>query len=98
MLAKTCPPGYYCPRGSTRSIDNPCPKGHYCQTTTAVPIPCPKGTYNSALYGSFDYNCIACTVTKYCAVQGLIAPTGTCAAGYICVEGSTEVRPLSGLC
>jgi len=39
---------------------------------------------------------VACTPGRYCASAGLSLPTGLCAAGYVCVNGSSAQQPGSG--
>ena len=85
-----------------------CPEGNHCPEGSQTPILCPVGTYNpvkggtSVLTGTDSlglpiYNtsiyCLKCPPGKYCATAGLTAPTGNCAAGYLCLESSPINKP-----
>lgn len=43
--ANTCPPGYFCPLGTSVSTANPCTPGHYCPGGTHDEIICDAGTF-----------------------------------------------------
>jgi hypothetical protein len=78
-----CPAGYYCP-----SYDSQRSQGLYYDK-----IKCPAGTYNPITGRKSVADCLSCTTGSYCALPGLIAPTGTCTAGYYCNSKAIEPSP-----
>lgn len=87
----SCPPGYYCPTGSTDPII--CPAGSFCFANSASHTLCPLGKYMPDTGAAED--CLACPAGSYCATSGLSAPTGLCDAGYYCTQLAYVAQPTS---
>lgn len=89
----SCQPGYYCPLGSTSSMENPCPPGTFCPPGSFAPVPCtstttPPGTYCPATTGVSNAPCPQGTT---CA--GGTAPAVPCTSvspGSYCPGGTTS--------
>ena len=90
-----CPPGFYCPSGTTDFSLNICPKGYYCPagTTNNHEYPCPSGTYNPIIGATSNTFCVNCDPGKYCSGTGLYAVSGTCNGGFICTGSSDTPTP-----
>ncbi|OAF72051.1 hypothetical protein A3Q56_00182 [Intoshia linei] len=90
---KICPSGLRCPELETITPIK-CEVGKYCKEGTIKnSINCPKGTFNPNVGGRSEIACKYCPSGKYCDSDGLSAPTGSCAAGYICISGSKSISP-----
>lgn len=76
-----CPPGYFCPLGSERPYENPCPNGTYSNRTGLERVD----------------ECIPCDPGKSCTGEGLTAPNDICRAGWYCVSRATTPMPLDGV-
>ncbi|CAH1789581.1 unnamed protein product, partial [Owenia fusiformis] len=64
----TCPAGFFCPPGTKRADQWPCPLGTFGNDTG----------YNDSS------NCSPCLGGMYCGIVGQTWPTGYCKAGYFC--------------
>ncbi|VFV21172.1 Hypothetical predicted protein [Lynx pardinus] len=103
-----CPPGsfcatsgYYCDSSAGPIKDfrlYPCPQGYYCPLGTAMATHhrCPVGTYGPRRGLRSIAECQLCPAGKFCALAGLAAPTGDCAAGHWCKGGATSKDPTDG--
>ncbi len=76
-----CPPGHFCPSGSYRATDHPCP----------------NGTYNPFSGGKDISACKSCDGGKVCNGQGLSQPNGVCAPGFYCISGARSPMPSDGI-
>ncbi|XP_028320851.1 uncharacterized protein LOC114474630 [Gouania willdenowi] len=99
-----CPPGYLClslnpspTRGSFVGVSSPlpCPPGFICprESPDHLPLPCPKGSYSSSPGLSSIGQCVACPAGHFCGSEALISPSGTCAAGFLCLTGAIVPNP-----
>ncbi|XP_066500606.1 zonadhesin [Hoplias malabaricus] len=86
-----CRPGFYCEEAVVGD-PLPCPPHTYCPAATMVPQPCPNGTYTLPDVGGLqdERECLPCPPGRFCR-GGQIK--GLCAAGYVCVSGSSEFTP-----
>ncbi|KAI4904543.1 hypothetical protein NFI96_029611 [Prochilodus magdalenae] len=86
-----CRPGFYCEEAIVGD-PLPCPPHSYCPAATMVPQPCPNGTYTLADVGGLqdERECLPCPPGRFCR-GGQIK--GLCAAGYMCVTGSSDFTP-----
>ncbi|XP_032694159.1 neurogenic locus notch homolog protein 3-like [Lontra canadensis] len=96
-----CPAGYYCDSSAGPIQDfslYPCPQGYFCPLGTAVATlhRCPVGTYGPRRGLRSITECQLCPAGKFCALAGLMAPTGDCAAGHWCKGGATSKDPTDG--
>ncbi|XP_078306274.1 uncharacterized protein LOC132680612 isoform X4 [Panthera onca] len=96
-----CPAGYYCDSSAGPIKDfslYPCPQGYYCPLGTAMATHhrCPVGTYGPRRGLRSIAECQLCPAGKFCALAGLAAPTGDCAAGHWCKGGATSKDPTDG--
>eukprot|EP01029_Cantina_marsupialis_P004433 TRINITY_DN14448_c0_g2_i1.p1 TRINITY_DN14448_c0_g2~~TRINITY_DN14448_c0_g2_i1.p1 ORF type:complete len:1632 (+),score=579.25 TRINITY_DN14448_c0_g2_i1:1-4896(+) len=93
---KTCPKGSYCIEGCSDPVDCPkgfyCPVG----TERANEYPCPIGTYGDEFRFEVESDCKDCTGGSYCETSGLAAVTGPCSAGYFCLGGAKVAAPVEG--
>jgi len=94
-----CPAGSYCPGIAFVGPVQPCGERYYCEAkatqetndgpqTTPTKY-CVAGYYCPTASGTK----ISCPAGKYCDTHHLNAPSGDCAAGYICTGGSTTPMP-----
>ena len=92
-----CPAGMYCDASSeTARVDGlPCPEGYYCPVGTAsyAQFPCPPATFSNTTRLVNISQCTPCSPGSYCASEHLTAPTGLCAEGYFCRNGSNTATP-----
>ncbi|KAM9734328.1 uncharacterized protein ACNS7B_016072 [Menidia menidia] len=99
-----CPAGYHCqslspsptrgnPTGASSPV--PCPAGFVCpkNDSTSQLIPCPKGTYNPSQGLTHTGECLMCPAGHFCGTEGLVEPTGLCAAGFLCMIGAKVPNP-----
>ncbi|PIK35709.1 hypothetical protein BSL78_27465 [Apostichopus japonicus] len=93
-----CNEGYYCPAGSDRSDQLDCPAGYYCLNGTFDPTPCPRGTYSNDTNKAAASECYPCSGGFYCETEGLTIPTGECAEGYYCPDGTIYREPNNTFC
>ncbi|PIK41162.1 hypothetical protein BSL78_21986 [Apostichopus japonicus] len=93
-----CHEGYYCPDGSDRSNQLDCPAGYYCLNGTFDPTPCPRGTYSNDTNKAAASECYPCSGGFYCETEGLTIPTGECAEGYYCPDGTIYREPNNTFC
>ncbi|KAF6036715.1 hypothetical protein EB796_004987 [Bugula neritina] len=75
-----CPPGSFCPAGTTYSTE----------------FLCPRGTFSNATGLSDDTQCSPCSPGYYCGVAGSTSPTALCDPGYYCQENATTSTPNQG--
>ena len=75
-----CPLGYFCPKGSSSGIANPCP----------------KGKFGGRMELKNESECTPCTPGFYCDRKGLKKASGPCAAGYFCKELAMSSHPQEG--
>nr|XP_054760398.1 neurogenic locus notch homolog protein 3-like [Lytechinus pictus] len=73
----SCPAGYYCPAGTKR----------------ANQFPCPSGTYNNLTNAVNDSWCTECIAGFFCQTPGLSAPEDECYPGYYCLAGEDNPTP-----
>jgi len=88
-----CPEGYYCRSLGTTDTFTDCPVGYYCPEGAKDPTICSQGTYNPTPNSWLPEHCLECPAGKYCASEGLDAPTGNCDAGYFCSTSVIEAAP-----
>ena len=93
-----CSEGYYCPSSSTTSTEIICPQGSYCLMGSSLPMPCPTGTFSSSEGLTNSSECLPCTAGMFCNITGLVAPSGSCYAGYFCPQGSSTATPMEYIC
>ena len=67
FLDTPCPPGRYCPQGTTHGDENLCPARTFYNVTGAKDLA----------------DCLPCTPGAYCEVDGLSMPTGLCDPGQL---------------
>ena len=93
----TCPVGALCE--STASLDfTPCPAGHYCPMEGMTDsIQCPTGTFSNTTGNTNLTDCLPCPRGMYCDAPGLVAPSGLCSAGFLCVSEATDIAPDDGV-
>ncbi|GBG24881.1 Sushi, von Willebrand factor type A, EGF and pentraxin domain-containing protein 1 [Hondaea fermentalgiana] len=87
-----CYPGFYCPETGLESPEE-CPEGMYCPEASISPSRCPEGTYSNSTQLGAASQCTPCDPGSYCASNGLVEPSGFCAAGYYCLLSSTMRIP-----
>ena len=73
----TCPQGYFCPIGTRRSNE----------------YPCPPGTFSNLTGLASEMDCLSCTPGMYCGDPGLTEPSGPCHQGYYCSGGARVQNP-----
>ena len=97
-----CDAGFFChngsdqqqPSGGNRGYAGICPSGHYCpQGNPLAPIACPAGHYNNRTHADALGDCRKCPGGLYCEEDGLTWPSGSCDAGYYCIEGAVFRNP-----
>ena len=76
-MPSVCPAGFYCPAGTKRANE----------------FPCPPGTYSNSTGLNNDLQCTDCLSRMFCGEPALTAPTGPCDAGYVCVFGASSPTP-----
>ena len=59
-------------------------------------LPCPTGTYSGDYGLSAKTQCKFCDPGKFCANLNSTAPTGYCASGFYCLNGSDTATPSGG--
>ncbi|XP_075046430.1 uncharacterized protein LOC142107145 [Mixophyes fleayi] len=97
-----CSSGYWCKEGAVEERPQDgfsgalCPPGHYCTEGARSPMPCPAGTLSDAKGLSSKLECQPCPGGHYCNNTGQISPSGLCAAGYYCADGSETSSPSHG--
>ncbi|XP_076833089.1 uncharacterized protein LOC143478045 [Brachyhypopomus gauderio] len=86
-----CRPGFYCEEVVVGD-PSPCPPHSYCPAATMVPQLCPNGTYTPPDTGGLqdERECLPCPPGRFCRGGRVKGP---CAAGYLCVSGSSEFTP-----
>ncbi|KAL7831753.1 hypothetical protein AOLI_G00293010 [Acnodon oligacanthus] len=86
-----CRPGFYCEEAIVGD-PLPCPPHSYCPTGTMVPQPCPNGTYTLPNVRGLqdEKECLPCPPGRFCRAGQI---KGLCAAGYLCVSGSSDFTP-----
>uniref|UniRef100_A0A3Q3IVN5 Uncharacterized protein n=1 Tax=Monopterus albus TaxID=43700 RepID=A0A3Q3IVN5_MONAL len=105
VVSGPCLP-FYCLEGSQTATPmssvsgGVCPAGHYCPEGTSVPLPCPAGYYQNKTgsKGKEDckpcpFECLVCPLGQFCGSEGLVEPSGSCAAGFLCLMGATMPNP-----
>ncbi|XP_034557340.1 zonadhesin [Notolabrus celidotus] len=99
-----CPPGFHCrspepssTRGSSVGVSSPmpCPAGYVCprESPGSQPLPCPRGTYSPRQGLTNIGECLLCPAGQFCGSEGLVEPSGACAAGFLCLMGATVPNP-----
>ena len=76
-----CPRGYYCPVGTKRPFE----------------YPCPNGTYSNTPGLEREEQCIPCDPGRSCTGEGLREPNGVCRPGWYCLRGATTPMPLDSV-
>ena len=104
----SCSAGFYCTSGAASptpelsDTTGPCSTGHYCPEHSVLPTSCPRGTYSSSELNQAITDCLPCSPGAYCDSSGLSSPSGLCAAGWYCTNGSSEAKPTNasdgGIC
>ncbi|XP_019743138.1 zonadhesin [Hippocampus comes] len=93
---ENCSPGFYC-QGQGTSSALLCERGFYCPSESATPRPCPAGSYGN-LTGLIEARqCSLCDPGMYCRGSGRSFPSGSCAAGFVCVGGASEPSPVDNV-
>ncbi|TMS07192.1 Signal peptide, CUB and EGF-like domain-containing protein 1 [Larimichthys crocea] len=89
-----CPPGFHC-LSPSHSRPLPCPAGYICPRNSpdSQPLPCPKGTYSPNQGLTNTGECLVCPAGQFCGSEGLVEPSGACAAGFLCLMGATVPNP-----
>lgn len=41
----------------------------------------------------FSGECLVCPAGQFCGSEGLVEPSGSCAAGFLCLTGATMPNP-----
>ena len=77
FIDKPCDTGYYCPNGTTRPDE----------------FPCPAGTFNPDPLQTNITACQSCTPGWYCLGNGNTAPDAECSEGWYCSGGATQSMP-----
>eukprot|EP01012_Entosiphon_sulcatum_P020572 TRINITY_DN2549_c0_g1_i18.p1 TRINITY_DN2549_c0_g1~~TRINITY_DN2549_c0_g1_i18.p1 ORF type:complete len:7257 (+),score=712.60 TRINITY_DN2549_c0_g1_i18:702-21773(+) len=88
-----CPPGSYCPPASPFPFE--CTNGTYCPGLTTVPLLCPMGwasRNDTSLRDTLEASCYPCPSGQYGNHEFRLY-CQVCAAGYVCMEASTDARP-----
>ncbi|XP_035765653.1 zonadhesin [Neolamprologus brichardi] len=100
-----CPPGFHCQplnpsptRGSSAGVSSPlpCPAGYFCpkdESPHNQPLPCPKGSYSPLQGLTSAGQCLVCPAGQFCGSEGLVEPSGSCAAGFLCLTGAKVPNP-----
>ncbi|XP_074536526.1 uncharacterized protein LOC141798463 [Halichoeres trimaculatus] len=99
-----CPPGFLCrslgptfTRGGSAGDSSPvpCPAGYVCprESLGSQPVPCPRGTYSLRQGLTTIGECLLCPAGQFCGSEGLVEPSGACAAGFLCLMGATVPNP-----
>ena len=71
--------------------------GFYCPRATGYVLqPCPTGTYSPNTGLAVEAECLSCVAGSYCGSLNLTSPSGPCAAGYYCKNGSDTATPSGG--
>ena len=68
---------YFCPAGTTRADE----------------FPCPLGTFNNMTGLVNESQCTPCYGGYYCGVIGSVEPTAECQAGFYCVVSAQTAAP-----
>ncbi|KAM8904697.1 uncharacterized protein AB9W97_008232 isoform 6-T6 [Spinachia spinachia] len=100
----SCPAGFHCQypsssptTGSSTGVSSPlpCPAGYICprENPDSLPLPCPKGTYSPRHGLTTPGECLVCPAGQFCGSDGLVQPSGLCAAGFLCLIGATVPNP-----
>nr|XP_055052406.1 zonadhesin isoform X1 [Misgurnus anguillicaudatus] len=86
-----CRPGFYCEEAIIGD-PRPCPPHSYCPAATMIPQPCPNGTYTppEARGLQEERECLPCPPGRFCRAGQV---KGLCAAGFLCISGSSEFTP-----
>ena len=92
---KDCFAGSLCSNRSTIN-PQPCPAGFWCGVGTYLASKCPVGRFSSNTALRNATQCTPCTPGRYCATEGLTAPTADCFQQYYCIEGATQGNPTDG--
>ncbi|KAL8432734.1 hypothetical protein Efla_004403 [Eimeria flavescens] len=95
---KTCPAGHYCD-GFGLSTSKVCPQGYICPegSSQAALFHCKLGWISVEGEARNTDVCKPCEKGKFCAKIGATTPTGDCAPGYYCTDGSWTATPLAGI-
>lgn len=96
-LSGRCFNGTYCNQGMTHAPDllnQACPTGYYCPTSTAYPMACPPGTYNSQTGQDALSDCVTTEAGMY-SIAASTLPTGQCNPGHYCPAGSSGPNQVS---
>ncbi|XP_072885876.1 uncharacterized protein [Hemitrygon akajei] len=95
---EVCPAGFFC---QSQGVHQPiiCPLGSYCPpgTASASQFFCPEGTYGNRTGMHNASDCLPCDPGMYCLGSGNIKPSGSCSAGYLCIQGATVPTPTDGI-
>jgi hypothetical protein len=91
-----CPDRHTCQQPAT-GVAPLCPEGYFCGFNNSSPSPCPPGTYSDRKGLRNVSECTLCPPGRYCATQGLSAPTGKCAAGYLCSSGAIGASQIADM-
>ena len=70
------------------TLNDVCPKGHYCPRGSIAPLPCPVGTNSSSVGLTNISQCLPCTGGYYCPVEGTVYAELLCSEGYYCPPGT----------
>ena len=84
-----CDAGYYCTGYAENARMLDCPAGGYCEKGSYAPKKCNPGTYSTLKNQENQNNCGPCDAGKYCVGTVEPNPSGDCAAGYYCEQGSS---------
>jgi hypothetical protein len=76
------------------------PPGSFAPTTgikLASEFFCPAGTFSTLSGLTAQSQCQACPAGSYCQSAGIVAPTGSCMAGFHCISGASSPTPTDGV-